>query len=329
MLSKALSIAAISALALLAPLAPTSSAQPETEGVQAGAEGFPINLDLTPDQTFSYRFVVDVKVRQQQQGVAALDQAVRYEMDAKFTVLTASETGAELTMSVERANFTVGQGDQSLSIIAPAPDDIPDWMIPVSAALDATVVRVTLDAAGTVTKVAGLDPFMQSILMLESPDQRLMGFMPPSQLIDILTPVFTAEGAQGTAPTVGETWTSTKAVQLPPVAVLDFTYNWSLSAVTGKNDTRRAIIAGEPTLELRRPVEPNPSRPTLAIDDHSSSVMTQWNLTQGLLDQRVATQLMETTWGYGPDNARLTLTQQQSSSTTITRLNDDNEPIIN
>ncbi|MCA9294232.1 MAG: hypothetical protein KDA20_10500, partial [Phycisphaerales bacterium] len=181
----------------------------------------------------------------------------------------------------------------------------------LSTAIDQTQVFFTVTPKGDVQNVHGLERVMEAFGQLEQSDVRLLGPIAPGQIEQTLESIFGAEGAAGTSRRVGAGWQTTRTVDVPPVAVFDFTDDVMLDSINGPV----ATLVSKGTVGVRRPTVEDAARPALGVEAFSSTTTTQWNLEDGRLVARVSDMVMETRWQL----AEVDLLQKQTVHVAIAR----------
>ena len=295
-----------------------------TQIATAQAERHDIALKLGDEGSmFAYRYSMQLLIEQQQGERALAPQSASHDLVLDFTVRTMDPSGdTELALSIEAATIVVtdGSGDgavrRTIQVPPHAPADPADTtatgLFAVGKALDDALIIFKVAPSGDVKDITGLTGFIQAFAALESADARLVGPLEPRQLENLLEAIFTADGAAGTTRAIGAGWQQARSVEVPPVAVLEFTDDVKFASVT----TGKAVLESAGRIEVRRPAAEAPARPTLAVDGYESTVTTRWHLADGCLESRLSKMNMATRWQLG----EIDLRQQQTAKQAIERI---------
>lgn len=291
----------------------------------AGAQEAPTPIPLrvaTPGETFSYRYTMQMTI-EQQMGERVLDpQALNYRYHLAFTVRQVDPEGnAELVMSMTPGSVIVtdGTGDAMRQTVltipaAPGNSDVEGdakTLADLSSAIGQAQVLFQVTPQGDVSGVNGLDRVMDLMQQFDTPDVRLLGPIAPGQIEQTLEFIFGAEGAAGTSRRIGSGWQTSRSIDVPPVAVLDFTDSVNLASIDGQIATMQT----KTSVGVRRPTAEDAARPTLGVEHFAGTAATMWDLAAGRLQARSSEMSMATSWQL----AEVNLLQKQSVSVSIER----------
>jgi len=215
------------------------------------------------------------------------------------------------------ARFVGGQGAGSLELAGD--DDVKnseddDGLGAIGKALMNAEIRLSVDASGAVTEVAGLEGMVEALAGQQSftlggespvPDSRVAGIFGAENVGDVLTRLFQVDGASTTARRNGSAWQTERLIPIPPVGAIGITHNWSFDAM---ND-QIATLTGVMSMEIRRAENVPDTVATVELGDHSGKTVVMWDTASGALVRRTTRQEVGSVWKLGT----LTVTQNQST----------------
>ncbi len=289
-------IAAMALIGMALGLAPLAKAQ------DVAPTQIPLNFTMD-GEVFSYLYTMQLIVEQQMGERPLETQSSNHRMKLAFTVRQPQQAGnAELTMRIQEATMGLsdGTGDDARrvtlsipSIEPPDPDDeAQQALINIERLLEVSVITFSVTSTGEVENVKGLEQVVQAIAALDDPDPRLLGQLAPGQIEHLLESIFSADGAAGSSRRVGDGWQNAWSVDVPPVAVLDFTDEVKLEIAI----ENMATLSAKGSVSVRRPSTADPARPTISVDDYTSTAITQWDVRTGRMDSRKSNMIMTSTW---------------------------------
>lgn len=294
-----LAISALAALFLSIQTGAASQPVPPAGGQPAPELGERVDFSLLLEQgkSFAYRTRMELRVEQSLPQAALAEQVLTYDITTRFTVQSVEEDGsATLAMRVTAAKISVTDGEDEVVVELPSErEEGEEFASAFHAALANTVVTMVVSPEGEMGNVLGADAYLAALEASDVSDPRLVGFLTADQIVDTFQPLFTIEELNGKPRRVGTAWSTLKEVELPPVAVLDMTYNWKFQGVLDALSTLTASV--ETT--IRRPNTPDPARPTVVIEGSSGNVVTQWNRDLQAVTRRISTLRLDTQWALG------------------------------
>jgi len=297
-------------------LVPAVSAQPvptDSPLDEPLGERVDFEISMTEGEEFAYRSRMDIRIRQQQLEADPVEQILSYDVVTKFTVRGVEEDGSATVMvRVIRATIGIADGDDRVQYDFAALADGEQYPTPFAAALAETVVTMLISPSGQITGILGAEAYEAALNATEDADPRLLGFFTTEQFQDMFEPLFTIEELNGKPRLVGTGWSTTREVELPPVAILDLSYNWRFGGVLDGIATLNSSI----DTTVRRPSTPDPARPTVVLEDSSGNVLTQWDMELKAVTRRISTLAMKTQWALGDLQVNL----EQSSVVRIERV---------
>ena len=179
-------------------------------------------------------------------------------------------------------------------------------------ALALAPLRATLRPDGTVIRVTGLDEAMAMAQGLPDIEPNLISFFDPDRLSDVLSAIFSADNGIGERAR-GDSWTMTKRVPIGVSGTLVAETTTTLSLA----DENAAGLAGVYALRLEEPPVVSDSAPRLKVDKSEGQIISQWDLQEGSLINRVANLRVALTVTMGEDLSQKT---ESKSTTNIRRL---------
>lgn len=331
-------VAALAAAAWVSVSAGVDAATAQ-QGGEASGQGRAVEIALGIEAGDVMRYTVSTELEIEQRGAAprggegaAPEQAalptqeLSYDADLRFTVAEVSDDGsAQIRVTAERyeASWSVGGDGGSVSAdleamrremeaggMAEAPPSDR-----AMAALARAVGVIELDAEGAVTGVRGFAGFERAVRSMSGVDDRAIGFLTNEQMLGLVRPIFTADGAAGGSWSPGEGWQTTRMVELSNAGVLDYTYAWTLASADGGV----AVIEGTADIGLRVPTTPDPMRPDLTLGEASETVRTRWDLDAGQLLGRRSEQSNTIVFELAGEVRSARLEQTTRGTTTIER----------
>lgn len=294
-------------------VAGTAIGQPvPTEQPLAEPAGQRVDFEIAfaEGDVFAYRTQMDLRVEQEFGEGELAEQVLEYDITTRFTVQGVEEDGtATLSMKVTEGSVTITDGDEELFVRIAELGEGEEYATPYAAALATNVVTLVVSPEGVITSVLGADAYQTALDATEGADPRQLGFFSAEQIKETFEPLFTIEQLNGTPRRVGTGWATSREVELPPVAIIDLSYNWKFQGVLGEVATLTSSV--ETT--VRRPNTPDPARPTIAVESSSGNVVTQWNSARQLVTRRISTLALDTRWALG----ELEIGQKQQSAVRI------------
>jgi hypothetical protein len=294
-------------------VAGAASAQPvPTEQPLAEPAGERVDFEISFEEgdVFAYRTRMDLRIEQEFAEGELAEQVLAYDVTTRFTVQGVEEDGtATLSMKVTEADVNITDGEETLSVEVGELAEGEEYATPYAASLANNVVTLVVAPDGRITSVLGAEAYQEALEATEGADPRQLGFFNAAQIKETFEPLFTIEQLNGVPRRVGTGWATSREVELPPVAVIDLSYNWKLQGVLENVATLTASV--ETT--VRRPNTPDPARPTIALEDSSGNVVTQWDSSTERVTRRISTLSMDTRWALG----ELEIGQKQRSTVRI------------
>lgn len=249
------------------------------------------------------------------EGADATRQAQRIlnKAELRFEVLEVGPDGrARVKAMVPSVSMMHRAGDESRQFEHPLPEDTAVIGVAWSGLgerLSRMEITFEVDAAGQVGRVSGLEPFVNACREA-SPDLDLTGMFTPAQFTATVQGMFDAGGARGEQRNVGDSWDISQTTPLGAAGVLDITDTWRFVTV----EEGIATLVATPELSLRRPTNPQPNTPTVALGDSTGFTRIGWNVEAEKLQARESMLRMTTTWGAGD----VQIVQTQSVTTKLT-----------
>lgn len=283
-------------------------------GVPAlSAEPIVLKPAFKPGQEIVYDASMRVSVQQKLGEAAPRESGLTCAATLKILITAAEPDGsARATLEVARVKLDSAEGEQATGYEWPTEKPLTDDA-PASARLGAVLaaakVELEVDAAGEVRVAGGLAEFVEAAAKADKSEGRLAGFFTPTKLAALVTPIFKLDGAGAAEREPGKGWQTRDVVPLPPVAALDITTEWSLDSV----NPDAAAYSGRLSFELRRPAEPPPNSPGVALGEVSGSTSVGFDRRRSLLKQRRNALDIQTRWTMG----EIALLQSQKSSVEI------------
>lgn len=280
-------------------LVPAASAQPvpsDSPLDEPLGERVDFEISMTEGDEFAYRTRMELQIEQQQLEADPTEQIMSYDVTTKFTVRGVEEDGtATVMVRVTEAAIEIADGEDRSQYEFRALAEGEEYATPFAAAVVETVVTLMVSPDGQITGILGAEAYQAALTATDDADPRLLGFFTPDQFRDMFQPLFTIEELNGKPRRVGTGWATTREVELPPVAILDLSYNWKFSGLL--DDV--ATLSSNIETTVRRPSTPDPSRPTVVLEDSSGNVLTQWNRELKAVTRRISTLSMKTQWALG------------------------------
>lgn len=175
---------------------------------------------------------------------------------------------------------------------------------------------IELGEGGSVDGVRGFSTFERTVRSMGEVDDRAIGFFTNTQVLELVRPLFEAEGAAGSAWSVGDGWQSERTVEVSNLGALDYMYEWTVAGAAG-NDV---VMEGEAALSLRVPEVRDARVPVLSLTGGEESVRSVWDLRGGMLKERVATHEVSMTFAFTGAERELRLEQSSAGETRIERV---------
>lgn len=291
----------------------STMAQPvPTEQPLAEPAGERVDFEIAFEDgdVFAYRTRMDLRVEQEFGEGELAEQVLEYDITTRFTVQGVEDDGtATLSMKVTEGTVTITDGDDELFVRVGDLAEGEEYATPYAAALANNVVTLVISPEGLITSVLGAEAYQQALEATDGADPRQLGFFSPDQIKETFEPLFTIEQLNGKPRRVGTGWATSREIELPPVAIINLSYNWKFQGVLGDVSTLTSSV--ETT--VRRPNTPDPARPTVALEGSSGNVVTQWNAASKRVTRRISTLSLDTRWALG----ELEIGQKQQSAVRI------------
>ncbi len=331
MLTRVMPSLVLLAAAMVASLAPQAAAQADggtvfKAGLKPGAEmNYSVGQRMRIDQrqtrpaeeegaapvatAVSESFAQAARVQLKVDSVAADGAAV---VNARVTDLVLFARTQTRT-----ARFVGGPAAGSLELAGD--DDVKnseddEGLGAIGKALMDAEIRLSVDASGAVTEVAGLDGMMEALAAQQSftlggenpvPDSRVAGIFGAENVGDVLTRLFQVDGANTTARRQGAAWQTERVIPIPPVGAIGITHNWSFDSLNEGTATLNGVMS----MEIRRAENVPETVATVELGEHEGKTVVLWDTAAGALVRRTTRQEVGSVWKLGT----LTVTQSQST----------------
>ena len=278
--------------------------------LEPAGERVDFDIALADGDVFTYRTRMDLTVQQEFGGGQLAEQVLAYDVTSRFTVQAVEEDGsATITMKVTQASVDITDGEDTMGLEVGPLAEGEQYATPFAAAVANNVVTLAISPEGLITSVLGADEYLAALEATEGADPRQLGFLSEAQIKETFEPLFALEQLRGKPRRVGTGWTTGREIELPPVAIMDLTYNWTFQGVLGSVATLTARV----DTAVRRPNTPDPARPTIALEESSGNVVTQWDSTSQRVTRRLSSLMLNTRWALG----ELEIGQSQRSALRI------------
>ncbi len=178
--------------------------------------------------------------------------------------------------------------------------------------LATTIPIVTIDPAGAVTSIDGLDAFIDEASVFGEDTPIFVGLFTPERMAEAVETILCADGSARVAVrSIGDTWRTVRAVTMPPVGRVETTTEWSLPDAAA--DT--ATLKGSSVARLELLGRPDSSRPSAEIIESEGTTTVKWDTTGDALIERTTTRSLVSRWTLG----RQSLVQRQTAVVEIKR----------
>lgn len=286
--------------------------------VALGQEKTTLTTGLTQDRVIRY------EVRQQYETVQTLGEQTTnllVEQHALMDlVVESTDRAGNAVVRIDAISYAARMENEEGPISIAFDLDTPradgaeraTGVLGLEQALALAPLRATLRPDGTAISVTGLDEALTMAQGLPDIEPNLISFFDADRLSDVLSAIFSADNGIGERAR-GDSWTMTKRVPLGVSGTLVAETTTTLSLA----DENAAGLAGVYSLRLEEPPVESDGAPRLAVDKSDGQIISQWDLQEGSLINRVANLRVALTVTMGEDLSQKT---ESKSTTNIRRL---------
>ncbi|TVQ78482.1 MAG: hypothetical protein EA380_06015 [Phycisphaeraceae bacterium] len=287
-------------------------------GAALGQEKTTLATGLTLDRVIRY------EVRQQYETVQTMEEQsskLLVEQHALMDlVIESTDRAGNAVVRIDAISYAARMENEDGPISIAFDLDTPQadgaeraaGVLGLEQALALAPLRATLRPDGTVIRVTGLDEAMAMAQGLPDIEPNLISFFDVDRLSDVLSAIFSADNGIGERAR-GDSWTMTKRVPIGVSGTLVAETTTTLSLA----DENAAGLVGVYSLRLEEPPVVSDSAPRLTVDKSEGQIISQWDLQEGSLINRVANLRVALTVTMGEDLSQKT---ESKSTTNIRRL---------
>lgn len=286
--------------------------------VALGQEKITLSTGLTQDRVVRY------EVRQQYETVQTMGEQTTkmlVEQHALMDLVVESmDRAGNAVVRIDAISYAARMENEEGPISIAFDLDTPQadgaeratGVLGLEQALALAPLRATLRPDGTTIRVTGLDEALTIAQGLPDIEPNLISFFDAERLSDVLSAIFSADNGIGERAR-GDSWTMTKRVPLGVSGTLVAETTTTLSLA----DENAAGLAGVFALRLEEPPVESDGAPRLAVDKSDGQIISQWDLQEGSLINRVANLRVALTVTMGENLSQKT---ESKSTTNIRRL---------